>query len=155
MAMINQTSNVKSDNEETRGATQRSSSVGRAFTRMFSRSASENVNTNRSTSEGSVLGPEQTGSPQGSVQSVGRGRTPPRLTPLPAPSAETRETSPQPPNFLKITLLNSSEKSLRNYWGAQFHNYRNRHNKQRNITRRDSRAQPWQHQRLRIEVDIR
>ena len=99
MAMINQTSNVKSDNEDTRGATQRSSSVGRAFTRMFSRSSSENVNANRSTSEGSVLGQEQTGSPQGSVQSVGRGRTPPRLTPLPAPSAETRETSPQPPNF--------------------------------------------------------
>ena len=99
MAMINQTSNVKSDNEDTRGATQRSSSVGRAFTRMFSRSSSENVNANRSTSEGSVLGQEQLMSPQGSVQSVGRGRTPPRLTPLPAPSAETRETSPQPPNF--------------------------------------------------------
>ena len=44
MATANSSQNVKSNNEETRGATQRSSSVGRAFTRMFSRSSPENVN---------------------------------------------------------------------------------------------------------------
>ena len=100
MAMTNIVTPI-ADQEETpkvTNATKRSSSVGRAFNRLFTRD-----NAQRSTSEASVLGPEIVEAPLGSPQRVGRGRVLPQLSlsTTPSPSGETqpRETSPHPPNY--------------------------------------------------------
>ena len=110
MAMTNVT--PKAQQEETPkvlGASKRSSSVGRAFNRLFSGSA-EKSNAQRSFSEASVLGPETNVSeaPLGSAQSGGRGRTPPKLslsnTPSPSAGINPRETSPHPPNYSYVNI---------------------------------------------------
>ena len=99
MAMTSSSSPAQKEETLTvSGATKRSSSVGRAFTRFFSRSPPEKT-AQRSTSEASALGPPNPGSSQGSDGGVVRGRTPPRGLDTSSPTTDaTFGQSSQPPN---------------------------------------------------------
>ena len=138
MAMTNIVTPI-ADKEETpkvTNATMRSSSVGRAFNRLFTRD-----NAQRSTSEASVLGPEIVEAPLGSPQRVGRGRVLPQLSlsTTPSPSGETqpRETSPHPHNHScsNINPVKQQRESFEQHMGGYCRNPLS------NMT--VSPAQPW------------
>jgi hypothetical protein len=127
------------DQEETpkvTNATKRSSSVGRAFNRLFTRD-----NAQRSSSEASTLGQETLEAPLGSPERVGRGRALPQLslsnTPSPLGETQPRETSPHPPNYSysNINPVQQQRESFEQNMGGYCRN------PLLNMT--ESRAQPW------------
>ena len=121
MAMTSSSSPAQKEETPTvSGATKRSSSVGRAFTRLFSRSPPEKT-AQRSTSEASALGPPNPGSSQGSDGGAVRGRTPPRGLDTSSPTTDAMfGQSSQPPNpnshqfhCLPLSLTSSTTRLLR------------------------------------------